>query len=66
MDIIRTYLAIVIPLAIIQIGLMVAALIHIFRHKKYRHGSRLMWVLVVIFINTIGPILYFVLGREDS
>ncbi|MDR0459660.1 MAG: PLD nuclease N-terminal domain-containing protein [Coriobacteriales bacterium] len=41
---------------------MVAALIHIFRHKNYRTGNRLLWVILVVCINFVGPIIYFVLA----
>ena len=66
MDAIKQYLPIIIPLAVIQLGLMVAALIHIFTHKHYRYGNRIIWVIVVVLINTIGPVLYFVMGRGES
>jgi len=66
MDLIRGYLPLIIPLALIQLGLMVAALIHIFRHKTYRTGNRLLWILLSVLVNTIGPILYFTIGRGDE
>ncbi|MCL2785155.1 MAG: PLDc N-terminal domain-containing protein [Propionibacteriaceae bacterium] len=59
-------LPVIIPLAIIQVGLMVAALIHILTHSSYKMGNRILWIVVVIVVNTIGPILYFVLGRSDE
>ena len=65
-DQLRSYLPVLIPLAILQIGLMAAALIHIFTHKHYRMGTRMLWVILVLVLNTIGPILYFVLGRSDQ
>ena len=58
-------LPLLIPLAVIQIGLMVAALIHILKHDHYKTGNRLMWILICVCINTIGPILYFVIGRGE-
>jgi len=60
------YLPLIIPLAIIELGLMVAALVHIFTHKKYKVGNRLVWVIVSVLITTIGPILYFIVGRADG
>ena len=63
---IKQYLPIIIPLAIIQLGLMIAALIHIFTHKHYRFGNRILWVVIAVLINTIGPILYFVIGRGEN
>jgi len=65
-DIVRQFLPLIIPLAVIQVGLMVAALIHILRHDTYKTGNRVLWVILVICINTIGPILYFTIGRSDD
>jgi len=45
---------------------MVAALIHIFTHKTYRVGNRVIWVIVSVVINIIGPVLYFCIGRSDE
>jgi hypothetical protein len=60
------YLPLLIPLAVIQLGLMIAAIIHILTHDSYRIGNRVGWILVSVLVNTIGPVLYFVLGRDDS
>ena len=60
------YLPFLIPLAILEIGLLSAALIHIFTHKTYRVGSRAVWVIVSVALNIIGPVLYFSIGRGDE
>ena len=60
------YLPIIIPLALVQLGLTLAALIHIFRNKTYRSGNRALWVAVCLIISVIGPVLYFVIGRGDE
>jgi hypothetical protein len=65
MDQIRPYIPLLIPLLVIQLILMAAALIDIARREKTR-GPKWVWVLVSIFVSTIGPILYFVLGREEE
>jgi len=61
-----TLLPLIIPLAVIQIGLMVAALVHIFRHNTYKTGTRALWVILSICINIIGPILYFTIGKGED
>ena len=66
MDLFREYWVFLLPLAIIQIGLMVAALIHIFTHKTYKTGNRILWVILSVCLNTIGPILYFTIGRGED
>ena len=62
----KAYMAILIPLFILQVALLAAALIHIMSHNNYKRGTRLIWLLVVIFVNTLGPILYFCIGRSDE
>ena len=57
-------LAILLPILIIQLILLVVALVDIIRSEK-TNGPKWVWVLIVIFINIIGPILYFVIGRRN-
>jgi hypothetical protein len=45
---------------------MIVALVHVLRHDKYRFGNRIMWVLIVVFVNIIGPVAYFVFGRGEE
>jgi drug/metabolite transporter (DMT)-like permease len=59
------YIPLLIPLFLLQLVLTAAALIDIFRHKRTK-GPQWVWVLVVIFVTTIGPIIYFLAGREES
>jgi len=65
MESIQEFLPFIIPLGVIQFGLMAAALIHVFRHKNYKIGNRLIWVLVSL-ISIIGPVLYFAIGKGDE
>jgi hypothetical protein len=55
------------PVILIQLGLMVVALIDLERaERRVRGGNKFVWVLVIVFVNIIGPIIYFVAGREES
>jgi hypothetical protein len=56
-----------IPLMIAEVVLLAVSLWHIFTHKTYKRGTRALWVVIVIVgMEFIGPILYFVLGKEDA
>jgi hypothetical protein len=55
-----------IPLVLAQFGLMAYAVYHILTHSTYKRGNRVLWLIVSVLINFIGPILYFVFGREDA
>jgi hypothetical protein len=60
-------LALLAPIVIIQVGLMIAALIDLERdERRVRGGSKLVWAVVIIFVNIIGPIVYFLAGREEA
>jgi hypothetical protein len=28
--------------------------------------SKVVWALIIIFVNLLGPLLYFLVGREES
>ena len=57
----------IIPLAIAEFGLLGYTLYHILTHKTYKHGSRAMWLIItIVFMNFLGPILYFIFGKEDT
>ena len=62
-----TFFAILIPILLIQLGLLVWALYDLTRPtRKVKGDSKVVWALIIIFINIIGPILYFLVGREDA
>ena len=60
-------IALLIPIVVIQLGLMIAALVDLeCDERQVRGGSKLVWAIVIVFVNILGPILYFVAGREES
>lgn len=55
-----------IPLAALEFLLLAYTLWHILTHKSYKRGNRTLWLIVcLVGMNFIGPVLYFVLGKED-
>ncbi|MBQ4113645.1 MAG: PLDc N-terminal domain-containing protein [Clostridia bacterium] len=64
---IMEFLPFVIPLIVAEFALLGYTLYHILTHKTYKRGSRALWlVITIVFMNFIGPILYFLLGKEDA
>ncbi|PIC85855.1 hypothetical protein CSV72_11620 [Sporosarcina sp. P20a] len=59
------YLPFLIPLIILQLGLAIYSAIHVIRHPHYRFGNQVMWLLIVLLMQFIGPLIYFVFGRGD-
>ncbi len=64
MDQISQFLPYLIPILILQLVLLAVALLDLARRERTR-GPKWMWVLVILFVNIIGPILYLMLGREE-
>lgn len=60
------YIPFLIPLVLVQLTLLIVALVHVLRHDHYRVGNRVLWVILVVFVNILGPIAYFAFGRSDE
>lgn len=67
MDKIVEFLPFLIPLMIAEFALLLFTLYHILTHKHYKRGNRTQWLIItIVLMNFIGPILYFLLGKEDD
>jgi hypothetical protein len=59
-------LPLLIPVFAIQLALVVFALKDLFKaDRRVKGGNKGVWAFVIIFINLIGPLAYFFVGRED-
>jgi membrane-anchored protein YejM (alkaline phosphatase superfamily) len=62
-----TLLLIIIPILVIQLGLLIWGLYDLTRpERKVKGDSKVLWALVIIFVNIIGPIIYFLFGRDEA
>ncbi len=64
MENISSLIPFLIPIVLLQLGLMVFALVDLIRRERTK-GPKWGWALVIILVNLIGPIVYLVVGRED-
>lgn len=56
-----------VPLLLLQLALLVASLYDLTRPgRRVKGDNKIVWALIIIFVATIGPILYFVAGREQE
>ena len=65
-DFFKENLPIFIPLVLLELILVIAAVQHVLKHPHYRFGNRAVWLLIVILIQIIGPVIYFVFGKEED
>jgi hypothetical protein len=61
---IQKYLPLIIPIALLELGLMIAALVDVIRREKTK-GPKWVWIIVVVVFNLLGPIVYFIFGRDE-
>jgi hypothetical protein len=61
---IRDYLPFLIPVILLQVGLMVFALVDLVRRERTR-GPKWLWAIIIVLGELLGPILYLLIGREE-
>ena len=62
-EFIRYYVWIILPIISLSFILFLSALISVLR-KDVSGSEKLPWILVILFIQTFGPIIYFVIGSS--
>lgn len=61
----RQLIPLLVPIILIQLGLIIAALVDLVKRPVTR-GPKWLWVVIILFINFIGPIIYFLVGRGEE
>lgn len=58
----------IIPLIILELILVIVALVDLVKRdaSTVQGESKLLWGLIILFITTIGPIFYLVIGRKKG
>lgn len=66
MDELIQYLPYLFPYLLVSFTLSIIALVHVLKHDNYRFGNKWIWVLLVLLLQIIGPIAYFIVGRGEE
>ena len=60
-------LLLILPILVIELALLGLAIRDLLRaDRRVRGGNKAVWALVILVFSLLGPILYFVVGREDA
>jgi hypothetical protein len=60
-------LPLLIPLLILQVVLIVVALFDLTRpERRVRGDNKLLWGVIIVLFQFLGPLAYFFFGREDA
>lgn len=54
-----------IPLLVLQIGLIIYALVDL-KKNGVRNLNKLTWIVIILLVNSLGPILFLIFGRGDG
>lgn len=65
METIKPYIPYLIPVILLQLGLMVFALVDLTRRERTK-GPKWMWALIIVVVNIIGPVVYLLAGKDES
>ncbi len=61
----QQYIPLLVPVVLIELGLMIAAIVDLIR-RPHTRGPKWLWALIILFVNFVGPIIYFVFGRKEE
>jgi hypothetical protein len=60
-------LPLIVPLVILQLVLIGVAIYDLTRpERRVRGGSKVLWAVIILVFQLLGPLIYFFVGREDS
>jgi len=63
----QTIIAIAAPLVLLQLVLMVLALRDLLRpERRVKGSSKLVWGVIIVLGELLGPLVYFVFGRQEQ
>ena len=65
-DLVSRWLPLLLPLLLLQLALIAIAVWDLAHREKVRGGNKWVWLAVILLLNTLGPIIYLLLGRTDD
>jgi len=63
---ITNIILLLLPLLILQFGLMIYTLVKAIKQTHFKYLSKVLWIIIIIVINIIGPIMYLILENENN
>jgi hypothetical protein len=58
------YWMLLIPIGLLQLGLMIFALIDLVKREN-TNGPKWLWIIVIVFGEILGSVIYFIFGRKE-
>ena len=65
MEAIKPYIPFLIPVILIELGLVIFALTDLIRRERTK-GPKWMWAILIVVVQIVGPVVYLLAGREEA
>jgi hypothetical protein len=60
-------LALILPLIVLQLALLLVAIFDLTRpDRRVRGDNKVVWAIIIVALQLIGPLAYFLFGREEG
>ena len=54
------------PLVLIDLGMVIFSIVDLYRpERRVRGGSKIVWLLIILLVSTLGWVAYLLFGREE-
>lgn len=54
------------PLVLIDLGMVVYSIVDLYKpDRRVKGGNKLIWLLVILLVSTIGWLVYLLVGRDE-
>lgn len=61
-----TLLLALLPLVLIDLGVVIYCIVDLYQpDRRVRGGNKVVWLLIILLISTLGWVAYLLIGRED-
>jgi formate hydrogenlyase subunit 4 len=55
------------PLVIIELALKIYSIVDLYKpERRVRGGNKLIWLLAILLVSTLGWVVYLIVGREEG
>jgi len=55
------------PLVIIELALKIYSIVDLYKaERRVRGGNKLIWLLAILLVSTLGWLVYLIVGREEG
>lgn len=64
-DLFSGHYLIILGVTLLQFIFSIIAIIDIIKNRKFKCGNMILWIVLVLLLQLVGPVLYFTIGREE-